>query len=246
MSSNRIISIDFITIDRSTAEGAVPVHEAKYDHATLTDGSNADSLHVHSGGGLEHGNLLGLADDDHTQYHNDARHDARTVNTHSDITSAGADIESAVTLKHDEAHIIASHNDTTATGAELETLTNGSNADALHTHTGVSINTDNRALHVGQAAGISQSVLTTVTTMSSTGVNYITQIMCTGQDNARWEIYIDGSKIATQRTTDRNVNFPFPIPLKVLDGEVVEIKVIFYGIETTATFDATIFGYNVS
>ena len=34
--------------------------------------------------------------------------------------------------------------------------------------------------------------------------------------------------------------------LKILDGEVVDIKVIFYGVETTATFDATIFGYNVS
>ena len=34
------------------------------------------------------------------------------------------------------AHTIASHTDTTATGAELETLTNGSNADALHTHSG--------------------------------------------------------------------------------------------------------------
>jgi hypothetical protein len=34
-------------------------------------------------------------------------------------------------------HTIASHSDTTATGAELETLTDGSNADALHTHAGV-------------------------------------------------------------------------------------------------------------
>ena len=34
------------------------------------------------------------------------------------------------------AHTIASHSDTTATGTELETLTDGSNADALHVHTG--------------------------------------------------------------------------------------------------------------
>lgn len=33
------------------------------------------------------------------------------------------------------AHTIASHSDTSATGAELEILTDGSNADALHTHT---------------------------------------------------------------------------------------------------------------
>ena len=35
---------------------------------------------------------------------------------------------------HTEAHTVASHSDTTATGAELETLTDASNADALHTH----------------------------------------------------------------------------------------------------------------
>ena len=34
------------------------------------------------------------------------------------------------------AHTIASHSDTTATGTELETLTDGSNADALHAHAG--------------------------------------------------------------------------------------------------------------
>lgn len=34
------------------------------------------------------------------------------------------------------AHTVASHSDTTATGIELETLTNGSNADLLHTHAG--------------------------------------------------------------------------------------------------------------
>ena len=35
---------------------------------------------------------------------------------------------------HTEAHSVASHDDTTATGTELETLTDGSDADALHNH----------------------------------------------------------------------------------------------------------------
>jgi len=41
------------------------------------------------------------------------------------------------------AHTVASHSDTTATGTELETLTDGSNADALHSHTGGSADIDN-------------------------------------------------------------------------------------------------------
>jgi hypothetical protein len=44
-------------------------------------------------------------------------------------------------LLHAEAHTIASHSDTTATGAELETLTDGSNADALHVHSASGITT---------------------------------------------------------------------------------------------------------
>ncbi len=47
---------------------------------------------------------------------------------HADLTGVSAD------QHHAEAHSVASHDDTTATGAELETLTDGSNADSLHTH----------------------------------------------------------------------------------------------------------------
>ncbi len=35
---------------------------------------------------------------------------------------------------HNESHTVASHSDTSATGSELNTLTDGSNADALHDH----------------------------------------------------------------------------------------------------------------
>lgn len=54
---------------------------------------------------------------------------------------------------HDEAHSVTSHNDTTATGAELETLTDGSDADALHTHSADGIDTS--AIHDNQSAEIS-------------------------------------------------------------------------------------------
>ena len=86
---------------------------------TLTDGSNADALHVHAGAG-------------------------HTVASHSDTTGTGAELETltdgsnadALHVHAAAAHTIASHSDTTATGAELETLTDGSNADALHAHSG--------------------------------------------------------------------------------------------------------------
>lgn len=48
--------------------------------------------------------------------------------THAQLSTIGANDH------HSESHTVASHSDTTATGAELETLTDGSNADALHAH----------------------------------------------------------------------------------------------------------------
>lgn len=54
--------------------------------------------------------------------------DAAHVHTHASTTGQGTDDH------HPQLHTVASHSDTTATGAELETLTDGSNADALHTH----------------------------------------------------------------------------------------------------------------
>jgi len=63
--------------------------------------------------------------------------------TTGNVGSSGALAHSATTGQtandhHDELHSVASHNDTTATGAELDTLTDGSNADALHTHASIS------------------------------------------------------------------------------------------------------------
>jgi len=57
----------------------------------------------------------------------------------SDITSTGTVIEAAIAQAHDESHTIASHSDTSATGENLNMLTDGSNADCLHTHSWANI-----------------------------------------------------------------------------------------------------------
>lgn len=58
-----------------------------------------------------------------------------------DPSIAGAGLTFTSGVLSVDAHTIASHSDTTATGAELETLTDGSNADALHTHSAVGSHT---------------------------------------------------------------------------------------------------------
>ena len=88
---------------------------------TLTDGSDADSLHDHA-----------IAD---------AHIADVTTNPHA-VTAAQAGAEPAGSIAthaalsdvhHAEAHTIVSHSDTTATGAELDELTDGSET-TLHSH----------------------------------------------------------------------------------------------------------------
>lgn len=74
---------------------------------------------VKFGSTVDHGNLLGLADDDHTQYLNETRHDALTNDNPHSVTFSQA---------------VAADGGTNITAAEAETLSDGSNADALHTH----------------------------------------------------------------------------------------------------------------
>ena len=70
---------------------------------TLTDGSNADSLHAH-----DHGALAGLGDDDHTQYLNETRHDALPADNPHSVTFTQA---------------VTADGGTNITAAEAETLT---------------------------------------------------------------------------------------------------------------------------
>jgi len=108
------------------------------------------------------------------------------------------------------------------------------------------ITSNNRPLYVGQQTSVSDGVLTTVVTVPANGIKYITKIMCSGEDSARWELYLDTVLKATLRTTDRNVQFDFNLPLKILAAEVLEVKCIHFVSTETPTFDSTIFGYEPS
>jgi len=140
--SQHIRTIDFFENTGITAEEA----------EILTNGSDADSLHIHTELSIpSHNNLEGLnlenyqhltelektdfitltdgsdADDLHT-------HDEKLDTNHlTDFIHS--DIALNTSKKHDELHTIASHSDTDATGSELDTLTDGSDADTLHIHT---------------------------------------------------------------------------------------------------------------
>lgn len=160
------------TTDSRLSDSRTPsAHTTSHQHsgtdevATATPAANAipkagaagtlDAGWIPAGVGVtDHGALTGLSDDDHSQYHNDTRGDARYyteteldagqldnryyTESEVDIIASGinhGDLENIGTDDHHaESHTVASHSDTTATGTELETLTDGSDGSSLHNH----------------------------------------------------------------------------------------------------------------
>jgi len=74
---------------------------------------------VRTGTAIDHGGLAGIADDDHTNLLNETRHDALAADNPHSVTFAQA---------------VAADAGTDISVTEAETLTDGSDADALHTH----------------------------------------------------------------------------------------------------------------
>ena len=107
------------------------------------------------------------------------------------------------------------------------------------------ITSNNRPIVTGSVTGISQNTLTTVATVPANGIKYITKIICSGEENARWEVYLDSVLKITKRTTDRQVDFDFNLPMKQLAAEVLDVKCIHFGPDATSNFSATVMGYTV-
>ena len=88
-----------------------------------------------------------------------------------------------------------------------------------------------------------EDVLTTITTVPANGIKYITKIICSGEENAKWDIFINSVRKMTKRTTDRTVDFDFSTPLKLAASSVLDVKVTHHGPDSTATFSASVNGY---
>jgi len=102
---------------------------------------------------------------------------------------------------------------------------------------------NNRSLVFNTEATVSQDTLTTVATLAANGTRYITQVICSGEENGRWGLYVDSSLVAVKRTTDRQVDFIFATPYKVSAGNSLDVKVTHFGPDATADFSATIMGF---
>jgi len=102
---------------------------------------------------------------------------------------------------------------------------------------------NNAVLYSGEQTSVSVDTLTTIVTVPANGVKYITKIICTGEENARWDVYINSVRKMTKRTTDRNVDFDFPVPLKVEAATVIDVKATHHGPDASSDFQACVLGY---
>lgn len=150
---------------------------------TLTNGSNADALHIHT---LANAHIANTTNPHATDIGNLGSGTLAELNTA--ITDATLDDSTAA--RPPTAHTIASH-DTTATGVNLDILTNGSNASGLHVHTGVPIlvilgaDVVNNDVTIADVTGLSFAVTSGMRYWFRAVVRYTAAATTTG---SRWTI----------------------------------------------------------
>lgn len=100
------------------------------------------------------------------------------------------------------------------------------------------------AYTVGSATSVPSATLTTVATLTANGINMVVVIPCSGQDYAKWQLFVNSTLKQTMRSgPSRNVSFYFNHPYTIDAGDVMDVKVTHYFTGETLDFEATIYGF---
>ena len=97
----------------------------------------------------------------------------------------------------------------------------------------------------GSIATIAADAKTTILTYTNTsGILYLDGYAGTGSVDAEYILVIDTVEKIFLRSSEqeRNVQMPFPRPIKIAQGSIIDIKVTHWT-SGTADFDATLFGH---
>ena len=99
-------------------------------------------------------------------------------------------------------------------------------------------------LVVGFAGTVPASTLTTVATYSAIADKKITQVLCSGMEYGKFQLFINSILKMTRRGgPNRNVDFNFNVPLSLPAASVIDIKVTHFVPGETPDFEATILGF---
>ena len=101
----------------------------------------------------------------------------------------------------------------------------------------------NTTLARGVQTTVPASTQTTVVTLAANGVRFITKIVCSGHDHAKWEVYVDSIVVITKRENKFTTEFDFANPYRLDEHSVMDVKVTHFVTGDSLDFDATIIGF---
>lgn len=102
------------------------------------------------------------------------------------------------------------------------------------------------ALVTGTSNAVSSSTLTTITTLTASGEQTVSRVELSGTGPGTATLVLDASIIETRRFNgDRTTDFLFNGPLKLTDGQILDIKIEHFAVPALETRDYTAVIYGI-
>lgn len=94
----------------------------------------------------------------------------------------------------------------------------------------------------GSIGTVPSSTLTTILTLTASQIHKIARIACSGEDYAKYQIFIDTVLVETRRSgPDRTIDFNFSPTLKLNNGQILDVKVTHFYTGDVVAFESTIY-----
>ena len=91
--------------------------------------------------------------------------------------------------------------------------------------------------------GVPNSIETTLLTYTILGDETFGDVILSGTDYARFNIYLNTTlQFVVRSGPSRNANLSLQRPLQLGIGDIIDVKVIHYNLAATADFEATLLG----
>lgn len=98
-------------------------------------------------------------------------------------------------------------------------------------------------LVVGSQTSVPASSLTTLATYTATQDRKITRISCSGTVYAKFQLFKNTVLIETKRSgPERSIDFVFSVPVSILNGDIIDVKVTHYNTSLMEDFETTVYG----
>lgn len=96
----------------------------------------------------------------------------------------------------------------------------------------------------GSLTGVLASVQSTIVTFTASAPKtLISQVTVSGTVYSKFQLYLNTVLIETRRGgPDRTLVFEFSKPLRMLVGDILDVKVTHYTVGSTADYESTIYG----